>query len=104
MAKTVSDVMVAALKSSGVRRVYGISGDSVNGFTDALRRDGEITWELDLVGALRLLPELESASTSEVHAIARWLRWIYPGDEDAYVGSLQPDVVAEELLRAVGPS
>ena len=45
MAKTVSDVMVAALKSSGVRRVYGIPGDSVNGFTDALRRDGEITWE-----------------------------------------------------------
>ena len=45
MAKTVSDVMVAALKSSGVRRVYGIAGDSVNGFTDALRRDGEISWE-----------------------------------------------------------
>ncbi|HET9158335.1 MAG TPA: ubiquinone-dependent pyruvate dehydrogenase [Myxococcaceae bacterium] len=40
-----ADVMVAALKASGVRRVYGIPGDSVNGFTDALRRDGEITWE-----------------------------------------------------------
>jgi pyruvate dehydrogenase (quinone) len=37
--------MVAALKASGVRRVYGIPGDSVNGFMDALRRDGEITWE-----------------------------------------------------------
>jgi pyruvate dehydrogenase (quinone) len=45
MARTVADVMVAALKASGVRRVYGIPGDSVNGFTDALRRDGEITWE-----------------------------------------------------------
>jgi pyruvate dehydrogenase (quinone) len=45
MAKTVADVMVAALKASGVRRVYGIPGDSVNGFTDALRRDGEIAWE-----------------------------------------------------------
>jgi len=40
-----ADVMVAALKASGVRRVYGIPGDSVNGFMDALRRDGEITWE-----------------------------------------------------------
>jgi pyruvate dehydrogenase (quinone) len=45
MARTMADVMVAALKASGVRRVYGIPGDSVNGFTDALRRDGEITWE-----------------------------------------------------------
>jgi pyruvate dehydrogenase (quinone) len=28
-----------------VRRVFGIPGDSLNGFTDALRRDGGITWE-----------------------------------------------------------
>ncbi len=45
MATTVADVMVAALKASGVRRVHGIPGDSLNGFTDALRRDGTITWE-----------------------------------------------------------
>jgi pyruvate dehydrogenase (quinone) len=38
-------VMVATLKASGVRRVYGIPGDSLNGFTDALRRDGGIAWE-----------------------------------------------------------
>lgn len=45
MAKTVADVMVTALKASGVRRVYGIPGDTENRFMDALRRDGEITWE-----------------------------------------------------------
>src|SRR5580692_12995091 len=45
MARTVADVMVATLKASGVRRVYGLPGDSINGFTDALRRDGEIVWE-----------------------------------------------------------
>jgi pyruvate dehydrogenase (quinone) len=45
MASTVADVMVATLKASGVRRVYGLPGDSLNGFTDAMRRDGEITWE-----------------------------------------------------------
>jgi len=45
MTATVADVMVATLKASGVRRVYGLPGDSLNGFTDALRRDGEITWE-----------------------------------------------------------
>ena len=45
MAKTVADVVVETLKASGVRRVYGLPGDSINGFTDALRRDGEIVWE-----------------------------------------------------------
>ncbi len=45
MATTVAEVMVATLKASGVRRVYGIPGDSLNGFTDALRRDGGIGWE-----------------------------------------------------------
>ncbi len=45
MTTTVADVMVATLKASGVRRVYGIPGDSLNGFTDALRRNGGITWE-----------------------------------------------------------
>jgi hypothetical protein len=45
MTATVAEVMVATLKTSGVRRVYGLPGDSLNGFTDALRRDGEIAWE-----------------------------------------------------------
>jgi pyruvate dehydrogenase (quinone) len=45
MASSVADAMVALLKISGVRRVYGVPGDSLNGFTDALRRDGGITWE-----------------------------------------------------------
>ena len=45
MTATVAEVMVSTLRASGVRRVYGLPGDSLNGFTDALRRDGEITWE-----------------------------------------------------------
>src|ERR1700678_1586346 len=45
MTATVADLMVATLKASGVRRVYGIPGDSLNGFTDALRRDGSIAWQ-----------------------------------------------------------
>ena len=40
MSTTVADVVVATLKASGVRRVYGLPGDSLNGFTDALRRHG----------------------------------------------------------------
>jgi pyruvate dehydrogenase (quinone) len=45
MKQTVADVMLATLKASGVERVYGIPGDSLNGFTDAMRRDGTIKWE-----------------------------------------------------------
>jgi pyruvate dehydrogenase (quinone) len=42
---TVADHVISALHISGVRRVYGLPGDSLNGFTDAIRRSGEITWE-----------------------------------------------------------
>ena len=45
MPNTMADVMIATLKAAGVRRVYGLPGDSINGFTDALRRDGELVWE-----------------------------------------------------------
>jgi pyruvate dehydrogenase (quinone) len=45
MATTVAELMVATLRASGVRRVYGLPGDSLNGFTDALRRDREIAWQ-----------------------------------------------------------
>jgi pyruvate dehydrogenase (quinone) len=44
MSKTVADQMVETLAAAGVRRVYGIVGDSLNGFTDALRRHGGIDW------------------------------------------------------------
>jgi len=46
MAHTVADLMVATLKASGVQRVFGIPGDSLNGLTDALRRDDAISWQL----------------------------------------------------------
>lgn len=44
MGTTVAEVMVAALAASGVRRVYGLPGDSLNGFTDALRRNKDVSW------------------------------------------------------------
>jgi pyruvate dehydrogenase (quinone) len=44
MARTLADQMVDTLAAAGVRRVYGIVGDSLNGFTDSLRRHGGIAW------------------------------------------------------------
>lgn len=36
---TVAEAIVAHLKESGVRRVFGLPSDSLNGFTDVLRKD-----------------------------------------------------------------
>ena len=43
---TVAENIVSQLWTQGVRRVYGIPGDSLNGLTDALRADGRIEWVL----------------------------------------------------------
>jgi pyruvate dehydrogenase (quinone) len=44
MARIVADFMAEALQQAGVKRIYGVVGDSLNGFTDALRRLGGIEW------------------------------------------------------------
>ena len=41
---TTADAILAKLKASGVRRIYGLPGDSLNGLTDAMRRDGRLDW------------------------------------------------------------
>jgi pyruvate dehydrogenase (quinone) len=40
----VADLLVAILEQAGVKRIYGIVGDSLNGLTEALRRKGTIEW------------------------------------------------------------
>ena len=44
MAKSVADLLAETLAEAGVTRVYGLPGDSLNGFTDAIRRQGKIQW------------------------------------------------------------
>jgi len=44
MARTGADLVIDTLKAAGVRRIYGVAGDSLNGLTDSLRRDREIDW------------------------------------------------------------
>jgi pyruvate dehydrogenase (quinone) len=43
-AKTVADQFVETLAAAGVKRIYGVVGDSLNGLTDAIRRHGNIDW------------------------------------------------------------
>ena len=44
MAETVADQFAETLATVGVRRIFGIVGDSLNGITDAVRRQGKIEW------------------------------------------------------------
>lgn len=40
----VADQLVSMLVQAGVKRVYGITGDSLNPVNDAIRRSGELQW------------------------------------------------------------
>ena len=42
--KMVSELFVQTLAAAGVRRVYGVSGDSLNGITDSIRKQKQIQW------------------------------------------------------------
>src|ERR1700743_3621102 len=43
MTQTVADVMVEVLVQAGAKRCYGVPGDTLNYFTDAVRRS-DIRW------------------------------------------------------------
>jgi pyruvate dehydrogenase (quinone) len=44
MVKTVASLMVDTLRQAGVKRVYGVVGDSLNGLTEALRQRDDMHW------------------------------------------------------------
>src|SRR5258708_39126671 len=44
MAKTVADQLAEILVAAGIKRIYGIVGDSLNGLIDAIRRQAKIEW------------------------------------------------------------
>src|ERR1700738_3529209 len=41
---TVAESLVKTLAAAGVKRIYGIVGDSLNGITDEIRRQKSIEW------------------------------------------------------------
>jgi pyruvate dehydrogenase (quinone) len=44
VSKTASEYLVEALEKTGVKRIYGVVGDSLNGVSDSLRRRKSIDW------------------------------------------------------------
>jgi pyruvate dehydrogenase (quinone) len=41
---SVADQFANTSAAAGVKRIYGVVGDSLNGLTDVLRRQGKIEW------------------------------------------------------------
>ena len=44
MAKRVAELIVEVLANAGVERVFGLSGDSLNGITGAIRKQKLVRW------------------------------------------------------------
>jgi pyruvate dehydrogenase (quinone) len=44
MARSVADQFIDTLVAAGVKRIFGVVGDSLNGLTDVVRRRGDIEW------------------------------------------------------------
>ena len=44
MAKSVADQLVEMLVQAGIKRIYAVTGDSLNNVNDAVRREGSIQW------------------------------------------------------------
>src|SRR5690242_6608792 len=44
MAMKVADLLVEVLAEAGVRRIYGVVGDSLNGITDSIRARQDLDW------------------------------------------------------------
>jgi hypothetical protein len=42
--KRVADLLVDVLAEAGVRRIFGVSGDSLNGITDSIRASRKLEW------------------------------------------------------------
>jgi pyruvate dehydrogenase (quinone) len=44
MKSKVADMLTEVLHNTGVKRIYGVVGDSLNGLTESLRKRGDIEW------------------------------------------------------------
>jgi hypothetical protein len=58
---TVADQFAEILAMSGVKRIYGVVGDSLNGITDSIRRQGRSSGSMSAMRRLPLCSGIRSA-------------------------------------------
>src|SRR3979490_2797162 len=44
MANKVTEIFIETLVNAGIKRLYGVVGDSLNGLTDVIRKSKQIEW------------------------------------------------------------
>jgi pyruvate dehydrogenase (quinone) len=66
MGKRVADALVDTLAAHGVRRIYGVAGDSLNGITDSIRDREGMDWT-----AVRHEETAAFAAGAEAHLTGR---------------------------------
>ncbi len=66
MGKRVADALVDTLAAHGVRRIYGVAGDSLNGITDSIRDREGMDWT-----AVRHEEAAAFAAGAEAHLTGR---------------------------------
>ena len=44
MAGKIAELLVSMLADAGVKRIYAVTGDSLNEVNDAVRKNGKIQW------------------------------------------------------------
>jgi hypothetical protein len=72
VAKTVADQFVETLAAVGIKRIYGIVGDSLNGLTDSIRRQCGQTNQIGvsaMIRCIRLWSGLDGESHFEEGAV-----------------------------------
>src|SRR3954471_14856759 len=75
MARTGADLIIDTLKAAGVKRIYGVAGDSLNGLTDSLRRTKSIEWvHMRHEEAGAFAAGAEAHLTGRAHGLRRQLR------------------------------
>lgn len=71
MASNIAELFIDTLARAGVKRVWGLSGDSLNAFTEALRRDGRLDWmHVRHEESAAFAAGAEAAITGELTAVA----------------------------------
>jgi hypothetical protein len=94
----VAEQFAEMLAAAGAKRIYGIVGDSLNGLTDAIRKQGRISTDypvcpfltalnqrrskmlMTILGALLIIvPAIQMASASEHHARRAHAPWDFRG-------------------------
>jgi glyoxylate carboligase len=90
MAKTVADQFAETLAAAGVKRVYGIVGDILNGLTDAFRRQGKIEWV-----HVRHEKVAAFAAGAEAHLTAQLAVCAGSVDQAIYTSSVASSIVTD---------